>query len=90
MHKIARAPRLRLGPMGLAVCLWAVPVSASNAASPSQPLWVRLTSPLSTYNAHAGDPVHAILTEGVKQDGDVVLPVGTEIDGVVRSVRKVG
>jgi hypothetical protein len=49
-----------------------------------------LTSPLSTYNAHAGDPVHAILTEGVKQDGDVVLPVGTEIDGVVRSVRKVG
>jgi hypothetical protein len=52
--------------------------------------WVRLRSPVSSYNSKAGDTVHAVLIEAVACDGEVVFPVGTRIDGIVRSVRKVG
>jgi hypothetical protein len=49
-----------------------------------------LTSPVSTYTAKAGDPVHAVLTQSLVCGNDVVLPMGTAIDGTVRSKRKVG
>jgi hypothetical protein len=55
-----------------------------------QSLWIRLASPVSTYTAQVGDPVHAVLTQDVACGGDVLLPMGTMIDGVVRSKRKVG
>ena len=55
-----------------------------------QSLWVRLASPISTYTAQVGDPVQAVLTQDVACGSDVVLPMGTSIDGVVRSKRKVG
>ena len=55
-----------------------------------QTLWIRLANPVSTYTAQVGDPVHAVLTQDVICGGDVVLPMGTPIDGVVRSKRKVG
>lgn len=55
-----------------------------------QSLWIRLSCPVSTYTAHVGDPVHAILTQDVACGNDVVLPMGTAIEGVVHSKRKVG
>src|SRR5271166_3169587 len=55
-----------------------------------QSMWIRLASPVSTYTAQVGDPVHAILTQDLVCGGDIVLPMGTSIDGVVRSKRKVG
>ncbi len=55
-----------------------------------QAMWVRLASPVSTYTAQVGDPVRAILTQDVSCGGDVVVPMGTQISGVVRSKRKVG
>ncbi len=55
-----------------------------------QTLWVRLTSPVSTYTAKPGDTVSAVLTEAVECGSEVVFPVGTNITGVVHSVRKVG
>ena len=55
-----------------------------------QLLWIRLSSPVSTYTAHVGDAVHAVLTQDVDCGDDVLLPMGTTIDGVVRSKRKVG
>src|SRR5664279_6313855 len=55
-----------------------------------EPLWIRLAAPVSTYSAQVGDPIHAVLTQDVTCGGDVVLPMGTPIDGVVRSKRKVG
>ena len=55
-----------------------------------QSLWIRLSSPVSTYTAHVGDAVHAVLTQDVDCGDDVLLPMGTTIDGVVRSKRKVG
>ena len=55
-----------------------------------QALWVRLSSPISTYTAKVGDPVHAVLTQDVVCGNDVLLPMGAAVDGVVRSKRKVG
>src|SRR5215813_3567161 len=55
-----------------------------------EPLWIRLSAPISTYTAKAGDPVHGVLTQDVVCENDVVLPMGAPVDGVVRSKRKVG
>lgn len=54
------------------------------------PLWIRLSNPISTYTAKPGDPVHAVLTQDLVCDEEVVLPMGAAVDGVVRSRRKVG
>jgi hypothetical protein len=53
-------------------------------------LWIRLTSPISSYSARVGDPVHAVLTQEVDCGDDVLLPMGTAVEGVVRGRRKVG
>jgi hypothetical protein len=55
-----------------------------------QSLWIRLTAPVSTYSAKRGDPVHAELTEDLVCENEVVVAMGTPIEGVVRSKRKVG
>ena len=55
-----------------------------------QPLWIRLAAPVSTYTAKVGDPVHAVLTQDLVCDDEIVLSMGTTIEGVVRSKRKVG
>jgi LssY C-terminus len=55
-----------------------------------QALWIRLAAPVSTYTARAGDAVHAVLTQELVCDKEVVLPMGAAVDGVVRSRRKVG
>lgn len=53
-------------------------------------LWIRLTSQVSTFNAKVGDPVKAVLTESLMCGTEIVAPVGTTVQGSVRSVRKVG
>ncbi len=55
-----------------------------------QSLWIRLAAPVSTYTAKPGDPIHAILTQDLVCENEIVLPMGTSIDGIVRSKRKVG
>ena len=54
------------------------------------PLWIRLASPISTYSAQVGDPVRAVLTQDVDCGDRLLIPMGTEIEGVVRGKRKVG
>src|SRR5258708_751742 len=55
-----------------------------------QSLWIRLTAPVSTYSAKRGDAVHAVLTQDLVCENEVVLSMGTPIEGEVRGKRKVG
>jgi len=55
-----------------------------------QSLWIRLAAPVSTYTAKAGDPVHAVLTQDLVCDNEVILPMGARIEGIVRSKHTVG
>ena len=55
-----------------------------------QSLWIRLSSPISSYTAQVGDPVHAVLTQDVVCGNELVLPMGTPVEGVVRNKHKVG
>ena len=57
---------------------------------PGQTLWIRLAAPISTYTAKPGDHVYAVLTQDLACENEVVLPMGTPVEGVVRSKRKVG
>ena len=72
------------------VVLSSAAAAACNNLSSGQMFWIRLSSPVTTYTAKPGDPVTAILTEDVECDSDVVFPLGTQVTGVVTSVRKVG
>ena len=53
-------------------------------------IWIRLTSPVSTYDAKVGDLVHGVVTQDVMCGNQMVVPVGAPILGTVQSVRKVG
>ena len=55
-----------------------------------QSFWIRLSSPISTYTAQVGDPVHAVLTQDIVCGNEIVVSMGTPVEGVVRSKRKVG
>lgn len=83
---------LHLGRALLLVCLLCETRAglACNQLPAGQPLWIRLSDSVSTYNAKPGDPVHAILTRDLVCENDVILPMGSSIDGVVRKKRKVG
>jgi hypothetical protein len=56
----------------------------------NQTVWIRLTSPLSTFTAKPGDKISAVLTAPIKCDNDTHFAIGTQVNGTVRSVRKVG
>ena len=55
-----------------------------------QSLWIRLTDPISTYTAKVGDPVHAVLIQDLVCGHEVLVPMGTSVEGVVHSTHKVG
>ncbi len=78
----------RLAPLAVIFC--SVLTFACDGVSTGQTLWIRLGAPVSSYTSKAGDTVHAVLTEAVVCGNEVIFPVGTSIDGVVHSVRKVG
>ena len=78
----------RLAPLSLILCS-AMSFGCEGLAA-GQSLWIRLSSPVSSYSSKAGDTVYAVLTEAAICDDGVVFPVGTRITGVVHSVRKVG
>ncbi len=81
---------LKYGLVCVCILCAAKPALGCDQLPPGQPLWIRLAAPVSTYSAKAGDPVHAVLTQDLVCANETVLPMGTPIDGVVRSRRKVG
>src|SRR5271165_254597 len=78
----------RLAPLSAIFC--SVLAFGCDDLAAGQTLWIRLSSPISSYSSKPGDAVHAVLAEAITCGNDVVFPVGTKIDGVVHSVRKVG
>jgi hypothetical protein len=87
--KILPAPRFGLLAL---VCVlgFTTAAFACDRIPAGEPLWIRLAAPVSTYTAKVGDPVHAVLTQDLVCGDDIVLPMGTSVEGVVRSKRKVG
>ncbi len=53
-------------------------------------LWLRLSTPVSSYFSKPGNPVSAILTEDLVCGDAIAVPAGTNIEGQVRAVKKVG
>jgi len=53
-------------------------------------LHVRLAAPIGSYASQVGSPVEAVLIAPVRADGRTILPAGSQISGVVKSVRRVG
>jgi hypothetical protein len=64
--------------------------SACERISAGETIWIRLTSPVSTYDSKVGDLVYGVVTEDVICGNEIVVPVGAEVVGRVQSVRKVG
>jgi hypothetical protein len=77
------------GPLLLGLCATTGAFGCDNVPA-GETLWIRLTAPVSTYTAKVGDPVHAVLTQDLVCDDEVVAPMGTPVEGVVRSRHKVG
>ena len=84
-----------LGHLGCWVVVFCAGFSAldafgCNQLPAGQTLSIRLTAPISTYTAKIGDPVHAVLTQDLVCDDQVIVPMGAVINGVVLRSHKVG
>ncbi len=86
--KVSFAVCRQLAPLAVIFC--SALAFACDGLAAGQTLWVRLNSPVSSYSSKTGDAVHAVLTEAVVCDKELIFPVGTSIEGTVHSVRKVG
>jgi len=84
--------RILLGTLrGLAFLTFATQLASGCDQIPAgYTLWIRLAEQVSTYTAKAGDPVHAVLLQDVVCGNEVIAPMGTPVEGVVRAKHKVG
>ena len=76
--------------MSFAYALLALNLIASRQLPPGSQLHIRLTTPISSYASHAGDPLDAVLIAPVVSNGEIVYPAGSQISGKLKSVQKVG
>ncbi|MGI8770161.1 MAG: LssY C-terminal domain-containing protein [Acidobacteriaceae bacterium] len=75
-------------------CLALLPLAGSRLCAETIPagtaLEVRLQQPISSYSTRKGTKITGVLVAPVSQDGNILLPIGTAVDGTVVEVRKVG
>ncbi len=64
--------------------------SACERIPAGEAIWIRLTAPVSTYDAKVGDLVTGVVTEDVMCGDETAISVGASVLGTVQSVRKVG
>jgi hypothetical protein len=62
--------------------LWVVPAGTK--------IPIQLRQPLSTKDARAGDPIYAQTSFPIAIDGEMMIPAGTWVQGVVDSVKRAG
>jgi len=74
----------------IASTLCSLAATACDRLPAGETIWIRLTSPVSTFNAKVGDQVQAVVTQDVTCESETVFPVGAHVYGTVESVRKVG
>src|SRR6202521_3158960 len=65
-------------------------VAACDQVPAGQTFQIRLLQPLSSYSTKEDTRVTGILIESPQCDGAPIFPIGTAIEGQIRSVRKVG
>jgi LssY C-terminus len=83
-------PLVRPGRALLVLLFSSVLASACERIPAGEFMWVRLTAPVSSYNAKVGDLVTAVVTQDVMCGDETAIPVGASVLGTVKAVRKVG
>jgi len=68
----------------------ACPTVAQKTIPADTPLEIRLMERVSTHGSKKGAPFHAILAAPVVQGGEVLLPLGTRVDGKIVHLHSVG
>jgi len=76
--------------MSFAYALLALNLLATRQLPPGAQMHIRLTTPISSYASHAGDPVDAVLIAPVVSNGEIVFPAGSGVSGKLKSVQRVG
>src|SRR5689334_15266255 len=94
-HQIIRGKKRMQGRAvwGAMVCLvWMLgAMAASTCELPAGTMmWLRLSTPVSSYSSKPGNPVAAVLTEDLVCKDGLAVPAGTPVAGQVRAVKKVG
>ena len=69
---------------------YAQAAAGCSQVSAGETLRVRLLQPVSSYSSKQGTSVRAILIESPQCDGLPIFPVGTVVEGTVKSVQRVG
>ena len=79
-------------PMALLLLHVGLPASAlaCDQIQAGETFWIRLLEPIASYSAKPGTAVRAILVESPGCEGNAVFAVGSEVDGSIKSVRRVG
>ena len=67
----------------------AAPLSAETIPA-GTPLEIRIQQPIASYTTRTGTKITGILISPVNEGGQVLVPLGTTIQGSVTEVRKVG
>jgi LssY C-terminus len=76
--------------LGVGLFSSAFPVLACDGVPAGTTLWVQLISNISSYDSKPGTRVQAVLEDDIKCENEVILPIGTRIEGQIRRVQKVG
>jgi hypothetical protein len=74
----------------LQLCTLIPSAHACTQIAAGETLWIRLLDPIASYSAKPGIPVRAMLVQSPQCDGAPAFAAGSEVDGSVKSVRRVG
>ena len=74
----------------LALCFSSRAAAGCDQLAAGSSFWVRLNTPVSSFNAKPGTPVKGVLLESPECDGAPTFPIKVAVEGKVLSVHRVG